>query len=145
MKPPAHPPDDRGIALGHEPTDFDPRGLLLFAGVLFATLVVTGALVWWLLDTFAQEADRDEPPPSPFVQEQQNFPEPRLERVSTEEITNLRARENELLNTSAWIDRERNIARIPIDRAIEIVTKDGLPQWPAPPSEQPAVTAEEQP
>lgn len=145
MKPPAHPPDDRGIALGHEPTDFDPRGLLLFAGVLLATLVVTGALVGWLLNTFAHEAGRDEPPPSPFVQEQHNFPAPRLERVSTEEIDKLRSRESELLNTSAWIDRERNIARIPIDRAINIVAKDGLPSWPAPPPEPTNDTTEEQP
>lgn len=138
-------PNDQGVGLGHESTDVDPRGLLWFASGLFATLVLAGAFVWWLLATYSHEADVAETPLSPFAGERHEFPQPRLVVVSTEELRKLRASEEEQLNSAAWIDRPRNIARIPIARAIEIVAKDGLPRWPAAPAGQPTENAEERP
>jgi hypothetical protein len=42
----------------------------------------------------------------------------------------MQAAEDSLLKSYGWIDRERGIVRIPIDRAIEILAQRGLPVRP---------------
>jgi hypothetical protein len=39
----------------------------------------------------------------------------------------LRSEERAALSEYRWIDRERGVARIPIERAMEIVAESGLP------------------
>jgi hypothetical protein len=39
----------------------------------------------------------------------------------------LRARQELLLNGYGWVDREKGVARIPIDEAMRIVVERGLP------------------
>jgi hypothetical protein len=39
----------------------------------------------------------------------------------------MRAEEDKILKSYAWIDKEKNIVRIPIDRAIDILAERGLP------------------
>jgi hypothetical protein len=39
----------------------------------------------------------------------------------------LRAEEDEILGSYGWIDRERGIVRVPIDRAITLLAQKGLP------------------
>lgn len=41
----------------------------------------------------------------------------------------LEAQESSRLETYQWIDRERGLARIPIERAMSLVVEQGLPQW----------------
>jgi hypothetical protein len=63
------------------------------------------------------------PPPSP--------PEPRLEEAPGDQLRQYRAAQQRLLNDASWIDRQAGIARIPIDRAIDLVTEHPLPARPA--------------
>jgi len=39
----------------------------------------------------------------------------------------MRAEEDKILKNYGWIDQEKGIVRIPIDRAIEILAQRGLP------------------
>jgi hypothetical protein len=41
-----------------------------------------------------------------------------------EELATLRAAQQEQLNTCRWVDRERRIAAIPIDQAMELTVRD---------------------
>jgi hypothetical protein len=43
----------------------------------------------------------------------------------------MRRREDRLLNSVEWVDKERGVVRIPIGRAIALTAKRGLPNWPA--------------
>jgi hypothetical protein len=53
----------------------------------------------------------------------------------------LRAQEDAILTSYAWVDKKAGVARIPIDRAIEIVTERGLPpSKPMPPAAAPQAT-----
>jgi hypothetical protein len=49
-------------------------------------------------------------------------PEPRLQPAPIRDLEALRAREDALLGSYAWIDRDAGIVRIPIERAMEILS-----------------------
>ncbi len=59
---------------------------------------------------------------------QSAFPEPALQVAPGLALEALRKSEAIELNSAAWIDRERGVVRIPIDRAIELLSKRGLPE-----------------
>jgi hypothetical protein len=62
----------------------------------------------------------------------QQFPEPRLQLDDGyQEIADMHAREDLLLNNYSWIDRSKGTVRIPIDQAILIIAQRGLPVAPA--------------
>jgi hypothetical protein len=49
-----------------------------------------------------------------------------------EEMEKVRERTNEKLSSYGWVDKSGGIARIPIDRAKNIIAEKGLPALPAP-------------
>ena len=68
-------------------------------------------------------------------------PEPRLEPFPLALGQRLRAEEDATLTTYGWVDRKAGVARIPIDRAIEILAERGLPpSKPMPPVAAPLPT-----
>ncbi|HEY7616451.1 MAG TPA: hypothetical protein VH744_06580 [Terriglobales bacterium] len=73
--------------------------------------------------------------PPEFVEE---FPQPRLERNERLEIRDFRLKEEQTLNSYGWVDEKAGVARIPIDRAMQLLAEQGLPTRPgvgvAPPS-----------
>ena len=65
-------------------------------------------------------------------------PEPRLEPLPLLLGQRLRAEEDAVLTTYAWVDKKAGFARIPIDRALEILVQRGLPpSKPMPPAAAP--------
>lgn len=50
------------------------------------------------------------------------------------ELARLREDEDRILNDYAWIDREEGVFRIPIERAMEILAREGLPARQEPPA-----------
>jgi hypothetical protein len=54
-------------------------------------------------------------------------PEPRLQTNPRLELQEMRAEENAVLQTYGWVDREKGVARMPIDEAMKIVVQRGLP------------------
>jgi hypothetical protein len=60
-------------------------------------------------------------------------PEPRLQNSPFDDLKRLQAEEEKALSSYGWVDRKAGIARIPIERALEIASQGGLPPAPAPP------------
>ena len=73
----------------------------------------------------------------PPVMTTERFPAPRLQTSERDDLTELRAREDGVLKSYGWVNREAGIVRIPIDRAMDLMVQRGLP-----PS-GPAVTPEQ--
>ncbi len=48
----------------------------------------------------------------------------RVVNQESEELKNLRANQQEILNSYRWIDQDNNTVAIPIDRAMELVLED---------------------
>jgi hypothetical protein len=53
-------------------------------------------------------------------------PEPRIEVAPSEQLQQLRAREDHIQSTYAWVDKQNGVVRVPIDRAIELLAAKGL-------------------
>jgi hypothetical protein len=114
----------------YERSDADPRLIGAMALGLTAFLV---AVPFLLLAIYPGANDtggipRDLPMP----------PAPRLQIDPKRDLERLNARETEHLRSLGWADRERQIAHIPIEQAMKLLTERGLAGWPAAPAIPPA-------
>lgn len=114
--------------LHHEESDADIRGILLFGAGLIVTAVVIFFATWVLFRYFdAREAQRVVPMYPLAAQETRVPPGPRLQTNPREDMRELRARDEEILTSYGWVDKNAGIVRIPIDEAMKLVLERGLP------------------
>ena len=121
-----HNPPPEAIA-GHELRDLDPKKIAFFGVALAAVIVATLLASYALFHSFYSTVMRARPKPSPLSFSREPTPEPRLSVNPGEELKALHAEETKLLEGYEWIDRERGIVRIPIERAVELIAQRGLP------------------
>lgn len=114
-------------AAGHELSDLSARNIALFgaglAVLIIVVLLASYALMVWLRDGAARRAE----PPSPFVVVPEPTPGPQLEIRPGRALKALREQEDAHLKGYGWIDQEKGVVHIPIERAIEMLVKKGLP------------------
>ena len=115
---------------GHEPADdvSIPTIVRFGVGLGIATAVISLAM-WGLFRFFAaRQEKRDEPVPPMVAANLRRTPSgPRLEPNPLAPRRAARAREDAVLESYGWVDRNAGIARIPIDRAMELLVDKGLP------------------
>ena len=107
--------------------DVQVRPIFAFGGGLVMLGVVTLLLMGWLLPALtARQAQRampsallSEPVPVP--------PAPRLQVMPAQELQQWRAAAEEILRSYGWVNKEAEIVRIPITRAMELLVERGLP------------------
>ena len=131
--------DGQNEEMDFEREDLGAKPILIFLlsltiGCLLVALVLKG--LYSYLDT---NESRHQPVQNPLalpttadtrIVEQgdiKKFPQPRLETDETTEINNFRMQEEQTLNSYGWVDQSTGVARIPIDRAMEILVERGLP------------------
>ena len=110
----------------YETEDFSPRGIRWFTAGLAVlavmVLVLMAALLWFL--------SGGRPPGqgvvTPSVPAPNMSPEPDLQVASSQDYLNMRAAEEAQLHSYGWVDRQAGIVRMPIERAIELLTERGL-------------------
>ena len=117
----------RSAESGHEVSDISPLRVALTGLVLAAVIVMTLLVAYGLFYFFHGSENRARPAPSPLSYAPEPVPEPRLEVAPGEELKALRADEDAALKTYGWVDQEKGVVRIPIDRAIDILAERGLP------------------
>ncbi len=118
----------------HEESDVNIRQIFGFGAGLLAIALVVHVAVWVLYIFFAGQENRAQPVREyPMAIEQQNrLPaEPRLQTSPREDMRELRAEEDAILNSYGWVDRNNNVVRIPIDEAMKLTLQRGLPSRPA--------------
>ncbi|HEX4797591.1 MAG TPA: hypothetical protein VH370_27605 [Humisphaera sp.] len=124
---------------GYEIRDARPRSLLMFAIYFVAGLVVVHLIGWTYLRSFLRDLALENRtvhaappvarfgivPPAPGVQ-----PEPGQPLMPSEELAQVRSREAAMLGSNAqgWVDAEHRFTRIPLQRAIDLAVRDGLPE-----------------
>jgi hypothetical protein len=123
MSAPAEPPVR---TKPYEERDVTFRPIAVVAAFLAMLSVATIGLMYGL-DRFlvAREAARSAPA-SPLAQSygRQEPPVPRLQENPRRDIEALRAREQALLDSYAWVDRAAGRVRIPVERAIALLAED---------------------
>lgn len=121
----------------------------------FIAIVVTAALVALVLRGtlyFAQHyaSEHQATLPSPLLppkgesgevlpSEVTQFPQPRLETDERTEIHDFRLKEEQQLHSYGWVDQTHGVMHIPIDRAMELIARQGLPTTPATGSAPPSI------
>jgi hypothetical protein len=113
---------------GYEPYEQRIRPVVLFALGLTAGAI----LVIWLMKVSADALNRGAREGShaihPLAETSELPPEPRLQETPALDLERFRAKEDETLSTYGWVDRQAGVVRIPIERAMEIVAREGLPK-----------------
>jgi hypothetical protein len=70
---------------------------------------------------------------SAIVNPEKQPPEPRLQAHPARDMRELRADQEKIMHQYALIDPDKGIVRIPVDRAMDLVTQRGLPPAAAAP------------
>ena len=118
---------------GYETTDAEARPIWIAAGGLVATvaLVVIGISLMfaWLhrRDLAQEQRTRVDRVTAAVAETRPQFPEPRLQVAPQVDRTTMRAHEDEELKTYGWVDRKTGVVRIPIERAMDLLVRKGLP------------------
>ncbi|MFZ1937991.1 MAG: hypothetical protein WBA18_02305 [Terracidiphilus sp.] len=162
-----HGPEKVDASAGFERTDANVTGIVVFITALGIFVAVTGLLCYGIGAWMNARMNREDGPNSkwtktadvrqlgnlPSSPELQNkvaeltktFPTPRLQTDDgNQDVADLHARENLLLDNYTWIDQPGGKVRIPIDRAMELIAQQGLPVAAAV-TMQPAMTGDSRP
>lgn len=130
-----------------ETEDLSPQGVFYFMG----GLAILGIVIYFILVGMYRILDaRDhsrQAPVNPMAVKtgvdpqtmtfkditekiDQSFPKPVLEYNERTQFTQEAEKEDEFLASYDWVDQESGVARIPIERAMELVAERGLPVLP---------------
>jgi hypothetical protein len=134
-EPLRRPQDPPTTNRGYEHSDVAIRPLVIFLTGLALSLIVVSGIVAALFFLFEREAEEVDPVPSPLAEAEQPIPGPLLQVMPRQDLDEFREREQRQLDATLWIDEPRGIARIPLEQAMEFTAKNGLPNWPAAPTE----------
>ena len=117
----------------HETKDLSVRGVVIFATALLAVGLLIHGGIAVLFGVYKRETARADPAPHPLARRPATPPAPALEVAPRAELDALRREEDALLHSYGWVDRAQGRVRIPIDRAMDLIGKRGLPVRPSPP------------
>ncbi|MGE0864535.1 MAG: hypothetical protein AB7P34_11600, partial [Vicinamibacterales bacterium] len=114
----------------YEPTDIDTSvgykcALWLVDAMLISVAMVYGT--FWFFENRTQAADAAAQKYPLAVGQQRNPPAPNLQMQPFKDVYMLRQGEADKLGSYGWVDKDGGIARIPIDRAMEMLLQRGLP------------------
>ena len=104
-------------------------GNVNFSAVLKAGLILLGVavfvhlLMWLMFDVMQKREARVDPKPSPMFQKDQRPPRPILQINPTQDYKDLRANEDQILNSYGWVDKDQGVVRIPISEAMKRVVE----------------------
>ena len=163
-----HEPTKVDASLGYEGTDVKVSGIVVFLTSLGIFVVITAVLCVGIGKAINSGLAKHDGPvtkwnhpvdvrnlgnlaASPALQKQfstlaNSFPTPRLQTDDGyQEITDMHAKEDLLLENYSWVDEGKGSVRIPIDRAMELIAERGLPTVPAATALKPMLAEDEAP
>jgi hypothetical protein len=117
----------------HEHTDIDPAVGYKFALWLAVAMVLSFGIVYGTFKLFdrqgnaANEAAQRFPLAAGVVRP---MPTPSLQTQPFRDIYMMRDEEAKKLQSYGWVDQEGGVARIPVDRAMELMLQRGFPARP---------------
>src|SRR5205807_5791640 len=125
----AHGSDAENPTTRHETSDINIRGVFAFGIGLTVAAVLIHFMVWLLFMFFngRESAKTMVQFPLAIGQENRLPPEPRLQTNPREDLRELRASEDAILNGYGWVDKNKGVVHIPIGEAMKLTLQRGLP------------------
>jgi hypothetical protein len=111
----------------HEESDVNVKAITRFTIGLAAALALIFVLLLALFNYFSLRERRLGRGPARVQTDERLPPQPRLEVSPRAALAELKAAEQKVLESYGWVDKEKGIVRMPIERAIELTAKRGLP------------------
>ena len=114
----------------YEARDANVRAVFGFLVVLTIVLVSTAIVSWRMFKYFSvSQANRSAA--SPFSETRQLPTGPQLQVNPRQDWLRFRAEQEHALESYSWENREDGTVRVPIERAMEMLLKQGLPVAPS--------------
>lgn len=112
----------------HESRDVKLRGILIFTAVLvLITIAIQLALGLWMAIYSNDERDEAARQTARQADPEGQFPGPLLQGNPGADTTRYEKVENRLLDSYGWTSKEKKVAHIPIERAMQVLVTKGLP------------------
>ena len=130
-QPPHDPEENPRVAYEHG--DADVFTVSKYAIALAFGVIIAAAAMWGLFSWFQTQQTLEVTKLSPAALESRKTfipPEPRLQATPKLDLREFRQAEDEALKNFHWLDATHTIARIPVEDAIGIMAKRGLPSKP---------------
>jgi len=117
----------------HEASDINLRAVVTFVVLLTAITLTVQVAMYGLFHLFDHVERRNDPTVSPLATPaDQAPPEPRLQTTPWTDLKELRTEELSYLHSYGWIDKDKGVAHMPIEKAEELLLQKGLPVRPGP-------------
>jgi hypothetical protein len=113
---------------GHEEKDVDVRSVTRF-GVMLVLLCAVALIGLIGLFRYFQNRETALQPPQVEGTDLRGPslpPQPRLQNSPVQDLKRMRDAEDQILGSYGWIDRQKGIVRLPIARAIDLLSQRGL-------------------
>lgn len=106
------------------------RFLLYLVLFMFASI----GLMYAMFMGIKQYDASTDAPPTPMEAGRMLPPSPRLQVNEPRDYNDTRAKQQEILTTYGWEDKNVKVVRIPVERAMEILAERGLPDFKVKPA-----------
>lgn len=121
-----------GAAPGYETRDANAGGVFKFLVAMGIVLVVIGLVSWGMFRYFSAHDVDQAASDSPFADTRQLPLGPQLQVHPREDWLKFREEQEKALETYAWENQSAGTVRVPIEEAMELLVKKGLPVQRAP-------------
>ncbi len=108
---------------GHEQREVSVRLIVVSLGFLAIFTFIICVLVVGIFRYFHAYYETDE---AVRLSQPVIPPAPRIEVAPFEELQQLKAKEDHILSSYAWVDKDAGTVRVPIDRAIDMLAAKGV-------------------
>lgn len=115
-----HGHDSAGHNMDYEERDLPARRITIWVLSLMLVLVAVMGLMWVLFGTPKANPRED-------IVTSRNMTQPLLQVKPSEAFKKYREEQEKLLSSYGWVDKNQGIVRIPIQEAMDIVVRKGLP------------------
>jgi hypothetical protein len=115
-----------GAGAGYETRDANIPDLLKFGFWMAVVIIVTLVAMKWAFNYF-ERTQTVSSPATPFERPRELPPSPRLQAEPHMELKDYCEEQQEQVTTYGWIDQRLKVVRIPINDAMDLVLKNGLP------------------
>jgi hypothetical protein len=141
-------PDDtqHGNPQGHgaiERQDLSPRSIGYFLLILGVSIIASIFILRGVYEFLDKHEKASQPAVNPLVTNvpedtrhvapgypQTVFPAPKLEEDERTQLNGILRTEENTLNSYGWVNEQQGVARIPIERAMDLLVQRGLPVRP---------------
>lgn len=116
-------------AVHHEESDVNIGAIFKIGTGLVILAAAIHVVVWLVFMYFDRREATNLRAQYPLAagQELRLPPAPRLQVTPRQDLRDLRAREDQVLNSYQWVDRSAGVVRIPIEEAMKKTVERGLP------------------